>query len=151
MCGLVLVCRQQIYVLRTCYDICECVCVCACVCVHACVCDTLRSLYFSFINPYIDYNLLNWGMATPINLNPIHLIMKRDVRIMTFKGRGHHTHGLFQELEILPIDKFIRLMWDAFSERHSSSNFQYFVNSFEHIVHCKNPFKNAQMNRIPYI
>ena len=48
---------------------------------------TLRSLYFSFINPYIDYNLLNWGMATPTNLNPIHLKMKRAVRIMTFKGR----------------------------------------------------------------
>ena len=25
----------------------------------------LRSLYYSFINPYIDYNLLNWGMAAP--------------------------------------------------------------------------------------
>ena len=22
-----------------------------------------RSLYFSFMNPYVDYNLLNWGMA----------------------------------------------------------------------------------------
>ena len=25
--------------------------------------SVLRSLYFSFINPYVDYNLLNWGMA----------------------------------------------------------------------------------------
>ena len=79
--------------------------------------DTLRSLYFSFINPYIDYNLLNWGMATPTNLNPIHLKMKRVVRIMAFKGRDHHTAGLFQDLEILPLDKFIRLRYGKFMWR----------------------------------
>ena len=79
--------------------------------------DTLRSLYFSFINPYIDYNLLNWGMASQTNLNPIHLKMKRAVRIMSFKGRDHHTDGLFQELEILPLDKFIRFRYGKFMWR----------------------------------
>ena len=55
--------------------------------------DTLRSLYFSFINPYIDYNLLNWGMATPTNLNPIHLKMKRAVpsRHKTFFKRFYEV------------------------------------------------------------
>ena len=79
--------------------------------------DTLRSLYFSFINPYIDYNLLNWGMASPTNLSPIYSKMKRAVRIMTFKGRDHHTAGLFQELEILPLDKFIQLRYGKFMWR----------------------------------
>ena len=76
--------------------------------------DTLRSLYFSFINPYIDYNLLNWGMASPTNLNPIHLKMKRVVRIMSFKGRDHQTDGLFQDLEILSLDKFIKFRYGKF-------------------------------------
>ena len=43
--------------------------------------------------------------------------MKRAVRIMSFKGRDHHTDGLFQELEILPLDKFIRFRYGKFMWR----------------------------------
>ena len=46
-------------------------------------------------------------MATPTNLNPI----------MAFKGKDHHTAGLFQDLEILPLDKFIRLRYGKFMWR----------------------------------
>ena len=42
-----------------------------------------RSLYFSFMNPYVDYNLLNWGMAAPTNLHPINLKLKKAMRIMS--------------------------------------------------------------------
>ena len=33
--------------------------------------SVLRSLYFSFINPYAEYNLLNWSMATPTKLDTV--------------------------------------------------------------------------------
>ena len=69
----------------------------------------LRSLYFSFINPYIDYNLLNWGMAAPTNLNLVNSKMKKAVRIISFKNSDQHTDPLFKELEILPLDKSIEL------------------------------------------
>ena len=36
---------------------------------------------------------------------------------MSFKGRDHHTDGLFQELEILPLDKFIRFRYGKFMWR----------------------------------
>ena len=74
----------------------------------------LRSLYFSFINPYIDYNLLNWGMAASTNLNTINLKIKKAVRIMSFKERDHHTAALFKDLEILPLDKSIELKYAKF-------------------------------------
>ena len=71
--------------------------------------SVLKSLYYSFINPYIDYNLLNWGMAAPSNLNSVNLKIKKAVRIIAFKGRDHHTDPLFKELEILPREKSIEL------------------------------------------
>ena len=69
----------------------------------------LRSLYYSFLNPYIDYNLLNWGMAAPTNLDTIHRKIKKAVRIISFKTSDDHTDPLFKELEILPLDKSIEL------------------------------------------
>ena len=76
----------------------------------------LRSLYFSFINPYIDYNLLNWGMAAPTNLNVINIKVKKAVRIISFKDRHDPTAPLFKDLEILPLDKsietkYVKFMW----------------------------------------
>ena len=78
--------------------------------------DTLKSLYFSFVNPYIDYNLLNWGMASKTHLQSIDTKMKKSVRILSFKDRFCHSAPLFKELEILPLEQFIefkycRFMW----------------------------------------
>ena len=39
--------------------------------------SVLRSLYFSFINPHTDYNLLNWGMAPATNLDTIAKKLKK--------------------------------------------------------------------------
>ena len=71
--------------------------------------NTVRSLYYSFINPYIDYNLLNWGMAAPSTLNSINQKIKKAVRIISFKNKDYHTDALFKELEILPLEKSIEL------------------------------------------
>ena len=37
----------------------------------------LRSLHFSFIGPYIDYNFLNWGVASFTNLYVINIKVKK--------------------------------------------------------------------------
>ena len=77
----------------------------------------LRSLYFSFMNSYIDYNLLNYGMASETNLNVINSKIKKAVRIISFKDRDEHTDPLFKELGIMPLDKSIELKYAKFMWR----------------------------------
>ena len=36
----------------------------------------LRTLYFAFIQPYINYSLINWGSAANYNLQPIRISIK---------------------------------------------------------------------------
>ena len=78
--------------------------------------SVLRSLYFSFINPYVDYNLLNWGMATKTNLDPINKKIKKAIRIISFKDSDHPSTPLYKDLKILPLEKSIdmrnaKFMW----------------------------------------
>ena len=47
----------------------------------------LRMLYFSFIQPHIDYGLLIWGNATTTNLKPIKKKIEKVVRIISFKNK----------------------------------------------------------------
>ena len=40
--------------------------------------DTLRMLYFAFVQPNIDYGLIVWGSATPSALKPIQTNIKKS-------------------------------------------------------------------------
>ena len=71
--------------------------------------SVLRSLYFSFINPYVDYNLLNWGMAARTNLDPIDKKIKKSIRIISFKDSDHPSIPLYKDLKVLPLWESIDL------------------------------------------
>jgi hypothetical protein len=76
--------------------------------------NTLRSLYFTFMNPHIDYNILNWGMASSSNLEGISKKIKKAVRIMAFKNSEDPTIPLFREFNILPLESFIDFRYGKF-------------------------------------
>jgi hypothetical protein len=93
--------------------------------------SVLRSLYFSFINPHTDYNLLNWGMAPATNLDSIKTKIKKAVRIISFEATDSPSIPLFKKLNILPLDCSIKMknaqfMWklyNGFLPVSLSSNF----------------------------
>ena len=103
--------------------------------------SVLRSLYFSFINPHIDYNLLNWSMAASTNLESIENKVKKAVRIISFKDRNEPSTPLFKQLNILPFTysiktKLAKFMWKLYNNKLPttlSANFR--TSSRTHISH----------------
>ena len=71
--------------------------------------STLRTLYYSFIFPYLDYDLLNWSSAYPTNLDYLNVSNKKAVRIILSNKAREHAAPLFKELDILPLDELIKL------------------------------------------
>ena len=61
----------------------------------------LRTLFYAFVQPHIDYGLLVWGSATPSNLKPIKKNLQKAVRKILFKNRNQPTEPLFHELKAL--------------------------------------------------
>ena len=64
--------------------------------------STLRTLYYSFIFPYLDYNLLNWSSAYPTNLDCLNVSNKKSCKNYSIKKGREHAAPLFKELDILP-------------------------------------------------
>jgi hypothetical protein len=56
---------------------------------------TLLSLYFTFINSHIDYNLLNWGTAPPSILETVSSKTRKAIRIISFKEKEESSLPLF--------------------------------------------------------
>ena len=71
--------------------------------------SVLRSLYFTFINSHIDYNLLNWGTAPLANIEKISRKTRKAIRIISFKTHDEEPIPLFKHLSILPLEETLLL------------------------------------------
>ena len=93
---------------------------------------TLRTLYYSFIQPHLDYNILNWSSTHISNYQCLNTSTKKAVRILLSKNKREHALPLFKELKILPLDDHIKLrkglyMWKIHNHLippHLSNKFQ---------------------------
>ena len=70
---------------------------------------TLKSLYYSFIHHYLNYNLINWSTAQSSNMDCLRLSCKKAVRTILSKNKREHALPLFKILNILPLDELIKL------------------------------------------
>ena len=63
--------------------------------------NTCKTLYYSFIYPYLIYCNQVWGCATKTALKRIVTLQKKVLRIICFAPFNSHTERLFKELSIL--------------------------------------------------
>ena len=67
--------------------------------------ETLRTLYYSFIYPYLMYGIVVWGSANHNVMQPLMKIHKRCIRVITLSSWKAHTAELFRSTRVLQIDK----------------------------------------------
>ena len=78
--------------------------------------NVLRSLFYAFVQPHVDYGLLVRGGTNKTNTKSIKTNMKKAVRKILFKKYNDHTEPLFRHLNILNFEKsrllsFGKFMW----------------------------------------
>ena len=69
--------------------------------------NSLKSLYFSYIYPYLIYCVEIWGISPQTHLKSLRLLQKKIVRIMTFSTYCAHTGLIFKDLNILKINQLV--------------------------------------------
>ena len=67
--------------------------------------ETLRMLFFTFIQLHIDYDLLIWGGAMASNLKPMQSRLKEAIRKTSFKNNRHQAEPFFKQHKILNFEK----------------------------------------------
>ena len=58
--------------------------------------NTLRILYYAFIQPHIDHGLIDWGCANKIILDPIRSSFRKTVRVMAFEEKYDKVNKKYQ-------------------------------------------------------
>ena len=67
--------------------------------------DTLVSLYYSFIYPYLSYCIHVWGSTFHTYVNKIVVLQKRVIRLIAGVSRRTHSKPFFSSLGILEIEQ----------------------------------------------
>ena len=71
--------------------------------------QVLVQLYYSLIYPFLTYSLTAWGNTYNTSLQPLFILQKKAVRIITFSEYKAHSSPLFYRLEILKLFDLIYL------------------------------------------
>ena len=105
--------------------------------------STLKSLYYSCIYPYLDYNLLNWSSTLISNLNCLRFSIKKAVRVILSKNKQEHCTPLFKQLQILPLDEMIKFkrcifMWKLDNNILPESSTKWFTTNNSDIINRLN-------------
>ena len=66
--------------------------------------ESLQSLYYAFVYPYMMYCNPVWGNASAVHINKLHVLQKKIVRIIAGVKPRTSTDDLFRNLNIMKLD-----------------------------------------------
>ena len=68
----------------------------------------LNNLYYTLMYPFFNYGTTAWGNTNPSTTQPLLLLQKRALRLITFSGYREHTNPLFIKFEILKFHDLVK-------------------------------------------
>ena len=83
--------------------------------------NILKMLYHSLVSPHLNYCSIVWGFTSSKNINRIHRLQKRGMRIVTNSSYLSHSLPLFLKMQILPIPELISLETAIFMYKLNSN------------------------------
>jgi hypothetical protein len=63
----------------------------------------LVNLYYALIHPFLTYGIIAWGNTYATTLQPLFILQKKAMRIMTFSKYDQHSSPLFKKLKIIKL------------------------------------------------
>ena len=82
--------------------------------------NSLLTLYYSFIYPYLNDCIEIWGSANDTLMLSIFKLQKRAIRIILSASYRAHTDPLFLKLEVLPLKKLYQFYIILFMFKYSN-------------------------------
>ena len=69
--------------------------------------NILINLYYALVYPYLIYGLVAWGNIYSSSINPLYILQKKVVTLMTFSIFYEHSNPLFIKLGILKLHDLV--------------------------------------------
>lgn len=71
--------------------------------------NVLIQLYYALIYPFLIYGIIAWGNTYQTTLQPLYILQKKSLRLITFSRFDDHSSPLFKKLKILKLQDIVKL------------------------------------------
>ena len=113
----------------------------------------LSNLYYTLIYPFLIYGIIAWGNTYLTTLQPLFILQKKTIRLMTFKSFHEHSSPIFRKLNIIKLDDLISYHIAVFMYRFNNSLLPSTVNALfskvSEIHHCNTRSAAKQSYYLP--
>ena len=110
--------------------------------------NALRTLYYSFVYPYLTYFNHVWGCTYQTNLKQLFILQKKALRIMCGKRKMDSTEHIFSDLKILKFIDINLYFMGRFMHKFLSGDIPRVFNEF---FHCNNAVHNYFTRQSEYL
>ena len=69
----------------------------------------LLSLYYALVEPFLNYCIIAWGGTYRTTLQPLFILQKKALRIITFTSFNEYSSPLFKDLRVVKLFDIIAL------------------------------------------
>ena len=109
--------------------------------------NTLITLNNSLFLPYLNYCNLIWASTCTSHIEPLFLLQKKAVRLITFSPSRTHTKPLFVKINIWPIHSIFKFQISCFVFSHINNLLPTPLSSlFQFNLECHDHFTSARFN-----
>ena len=75
---------------------------------------TLLNLYYALVEPFLNYCIIAWGNTYQTTLQPLFILQKKALRIITFSSYNEHSSPLFKDLNVVKLSDIITFQLAVF-------------------------------------
>ena len=80
---------------------------------------SLVQVYYSIIYSFLTYGIIVWGNTYSSNLQPLIILQKKAIRIITFSDFRAHTSPIFKQLSLLKLCDVVELQTALFMYQYN--------------------------------
>ena len=114
--------------------------------------NTLIQLYHTLVQPFLIYGILAWGNTYQTTLQPLFVLQKKAMRLITFSKFDEHSSPLFKCLNILKLKDLVTLHVATFMFKfHNQLLPQVYSSIFIPTSKIHNHNTRSQVNRSYFI
>ena len=100
----------------------------------------LTHLYYTLVYPYLTYSVVAWVNTYETTTNPIVILQKRAIRIISFADFRVHSNPLFIRLNISKFNDIVKFQTALFMHDFDHGNLPDTFNSFFSLVSTRHNY-----------
>ena len=112
--------------------------------------DILVKLYYALIYPFLTYGLLSWGNTYSLTTQPLFILQKRAMRVMTFSKFHEHSSPIFKHLNIVKLPDRLFLNIAVFMHKFHNRRLPFVFDTFFTQVNKRHNYNTRSASNMFY-